>query len=243
MRRARSSVGTTRIALGVEVPLPLSHIYELSFIALLVSALASPAFGQEDEVAPGVAPPVEAEVLPELEVVGGSAGAFDLRFVGVSGQLSDEVSWRLGAQSRQPRLDFPSPGDFTTLPQDDRGWAEMNLESMLSIEGIHEISRSLEFRWQLAGYGDDAGGAAIASTALVWWFTRNVGISFGVTGRTPGSDRFTTWDQGQAWTEEERVIRHMEAQMRGDNPYSADAGEAIGELIGWGLGIVTRTED
>jgi len=45
-----------------------------------------------------------------------------------------------------------------------------------------------------------------------------------------------------AWTEEERLIQHMEAQMRGENPNSVDAGQAIGDLIDWGLGIVTRSD-
>lgn len=216
----------------------------LTFTILTACALpAGPLWAQQASPPPGVEPLAEqAEGFVEPESVSGNVGALELSFTGLGGPLGEHVSWTAGMQSRQPRLDFGELDESAILPIEDRGWAEVGLEATLSISGVHAITRTLELRWRMTGYGDEDGAAAMADTALVWWFSQDVGLALGMGVRTPDSDRFTTWDTGQAWTREERLIQHMEAQMRGDNPYAADAGEAIGELLDWGIGLVTRSE-
>ena len=100
----------------------------------------------------------------------------------------------------------------------DAGYAPASAAAVFGARVSFDVARNLEVRLETALQGSATDVGASATAALVWWFSRRVGLQLGVTGYVGTNwerDVFAT-DPIAEFAREDALIRAMEGEDEGD---------------------------
>ena len=128
-----------------------------------------------------------------------------------------EVAAEVGRVVAGPVPDVGVDGAGRSL-YGDAGYAPASAAAVFGARVSFDVARNLEVRLETALQGSATDVGASATAALVWWFSRRVGLQLGVTGYVGTNwerDVFAT-DPIAEFAREDALIRAMEGEDEGD---------------------------
>ncbi len=118
----------------------------------------------------------------------------------------------------------------------DEGYAPASAAAVFGARVSFDVARNLEVRLETALLGSSTDVGASATAALVWWFSRRVGLQLGVTGHVGAGQQRDVLapDPIAEFAREDALIRAMEGDDAGD------AGDLFRAVFLTAIGLVQR---